>query len=149
MSTSFDTLISAEQLLALMTGGAAPVIIDTRFDLADTAAGERDFAAGHLPAAVYLHLDRDLSGAKAGPGGAFKGRHPLPERSDFVITRSNQLPVPAPKKSPARNTLAGRPSRSQWRRNSISIATRISPLRVVGRCGVSARSRAGMCSPKL
>ena len=34
------------------------------------------YAAGHLPGALYVHLDRDLSGAKTGGNG----RHPLPER---------------------------------------------------------------------
>ena len=82
MNTSFDTLISAEQLQALMAGGAAPMLLDTRFDLADTAAGEREFAAGHLPAALYLHLDRDLSATKTG----HNGRHPLPTRETFAQT---------------------------------------------------------------
>lgn len=52
------------------------VIVDCRFDLMDTAAGERAYAAGHIPGAFYAHLDRDLSGPKdpAGHGG----RHPLP-----------------------------------------------------------------------
>ncbi len=53
------------------------LIIDCRFDLADTAAGERAYEAAHIPGAVYAHLDRDLSGPKdpAGHGG----RHPLPD----------------------------------------------------------------------
>ena len=32
------------------------------------------YADGHLPGAVYVHLDRDLSGPKTGTNG----RHPLP-----------------------------------------------------------------------
>jgi thiosulfate/3-mercaptopyruvate sulfurtransferase len=50
-------------------------VVDVRFDLADTGAGERAFAEGHIPGAVYAHLDRDLSGPLASHGG----RHPLPE----------------------------------------------------------------------
>jgi thiosulfate/3-mercaptopyruvate sulfurtransferase len=50
------------------------VVIDCRFDLADTAWGERQYLAGHIPGAVYAHLDRDLSGTKTGTNG----RHPLP-----------------------------------------------------------------------
>jgi thiosulfate/3-mercaptopyruvate sulfurtransferase len=76
---SYRTIITAEQLRLL----AAPVVLlDCSFDLADPAAGERGFSAGHLPGAVYAHLDRDLSGAKR-PG---LGRHPLPERAAFAAT---------------------------------------------------------------
>jgi thiosulfate/3-mercaptopyruvate sulfurtransferase len=82
MSTSYTTLISATQLRALLDAGEAPILIDTRFDLADTAAGERAWSEGHLPGASYLHLDRDLSGPKTGRNG----RHPLPERSTFAQT---------------------------------------------------------------
>jgi thiosulfate/3-mercaptopyruvate sulfurtransferase len=56
------------------------LICDCSFDLADTAAGERAFAATHLPGAVYLHLDRDLSAAKTG----LNGRHPLPDCAQFA-----------------------------------------------------------------
>jgi thiosulfate/3-mercaptopyruvate sulfurtransferase len=84
-TTPFTTLIAADQLRALLAAGSAPVIIDTRFDLADTAAGEAGWAAGHVPGSIYLHLDRDLSGSKTGPGGRFRGRHPLPERGDLAL----------------------------------------------------------------
>lgn len=50
------------------------VIVDCRFELANTAAGEAQYTAGHLPGAVYAHLDRDLSGPMTG----LNGRHPLP-----------------------------------------------------------------------
>ena len=50
-------------------------IVDCRFDLAQPERGESAFRAGHLPGAVYAHLDRDLSGART----AQDGRHPLPE----------------------------------------------------------------------
>ncbi len=73
------TLITAEQLRR-RTGPV--LLLDCSFDLADPAAGERGFAAGHLPGAVYAHLDRDLSGTKA----AGRGRHPLPERAAFAAT---------------------------------------------------------------
>ena len=70
------SLISATELQALQASGTPCVVLDCSFDLADPEAGERAFAAGHLPGAVYVHLDRDLSGAKTGRNG----RHPLPER---------------------------------------------------------------------
>ncbi len=74
------TLIDAATLRARLDAGAPTVLLDCGFDLADAAAGERAYAAGHLPGAVYVHLDRDLSGAKTG----HNGRHPLPERGEFA-----------------------------------------------------------------
>ncbi|HMO47158.1 MAG TPA: sulfurtransferase [Rubrivivax sp.] len=75
-------LISAAELRALLAGGARCVLLDCSFELADPAAGESAYAAGHLPGALYVHLDRDLSGAKTGGNGG--GRHPLPEREAFA-----------------------------------------------------------------
>ena len=62
------------------------VLLDAGFDLADPAAGERAYAAGHLPGAQYVHLDRDLCAAKNDPGPGFRGRHPLPSRVAFAAT---------------------------------------------------------------
>jgi thiosulfate/3-mercaptopyruvate sulfurtransferase len=77
---SFKTLISAEQTQDLLTRQTPLVLLDCRFDLADTEAGERAWASGHLPGAFHAHLDRDLSGAKTGRNG----RHPLPARADLA-----------------------------------------------------------------
>src|SRR5512146_3520264 len=77
---SHKTLLDAATLRSLLDGPAPPVLIDAGFDLADTGAGERAWAATHLPGAHYLHLDRDLSGAKDG----HNGRHPLPDRRGFA-----------------------------------------------------------------
>ncbi|MCX2861122.1 sulfurtransferase [Paucibacter sp. PLA-PC-4] len=78
---SYHTLVSALQLQALLAQAERPVLLlDLSFDLADTVAGERAYAQGHLPGAHYLHLDRDLSAAKTGNNG----RHPLPERQAFA-----------------------------------------------------------------
>lgn len=74
------TLISPAELRAL----ANPLVIECSFDLADTDAGERAYAAGHIPGAFYLHLDRDLCGDKTAPDGSFRGRHPLPDREAFA-----------------------------------------------------------------
>ena len=89
MTPTLRTLVAAETLLAEIGAGDAPdawVLIDTSFDLADPAAGEAGWRAGHLPGALYLHLDRDLCGPKTGPDGVFRGRHPLPERAVFAAT---------------------------------------------------------------
>ncbi len=78
---SFTTLISAAEL-ARHLDDPAFVIVDCRHDLTDVDAGERAYRAAHIPGAAFLHLDRDLSGAKTG----HNGRHPLPEVSMLAAT---------------------------------------------------------------
>jgi thiosulfate/3-mercaptopyruvate sulfurtransferase len=74
-------LIQARELLALMNGaGPRPAIFDCSFDLANPAAGRTQHDAGHVPGALYLHLDDDLSAPKTGRNG----RHPLPAREAFA-----------------------------------------------------------------
>lgn len=82
MTRPFTTLITADELLSLRSGPTPPVVIDCGFDLVDTEAGERAWREAHIAGSFYLHLDRDLSGAKTGSNG----RHPLPERSAFAAT---------------------------------------------------------------
>jgi thiosulfate/3-mercaptopyruvate sulfurtransferase len=82
----FDTLISAADLHTALAASDAPVLVDTRFDLADITAGEAAWRAGHLAGAHYLHLERDLSGSKVDADGRLRGRHPLPERAEFAAT---------------------------------------------------------------
>jgi thiosulfate/3-mercaptopyruvate sulfurtransferase len=79
---SYRTLISAEQLRTLADGPRPPVLLDCGFDLSDPGSGERAYAAGHLPGALHVHLDRDLSGTKTGRNG----RHPLPAREALAAT---------------------------------------------------------------
>ena len=65
------TLVSAEELAAHPEWR----IFDCRHDLKDTDYGARAYAKEHIPGALHLHLDRDLSGIKTGGNG----RHPLPD----------------------------------------------------------------------
>lgn len=51
------------------------VILDARFSLADTGRGYYEYHSAHIPGALYIHLDDDLSGPVI-PGKT--GRHPLP-----------------------------------------------------------------------
>jgi thiosulfate/3-mercaptopyruvate sulfurtransferase len=53
---------------------------DCRHDLRNTEYGRQAYAKGHIPGALFLHLDDDLSGAKTGSNG----RHPLPAVDDFA-----------------------------------------------------------------
>jgi thiosulfate/3-mercaptopyruvate sulfurtransferase len=73
-TTGHTTLISPEQLQRLLPD---VFVADCSHELSDPAAGERDYAAGHIPGAIHFHLDRDLSS----PPHGGNGRHPLPERS--------------------------------------------------------------------
>jgi thiosulfate/3-mercaptopyruvate sulfurtransferase len=76
-------LISAADLMAAMSSPAQDyLVIDCRFNLGSTQAGEQAYAQGHIAGAVYAHLDRDLSGAKTG----HNGRHPLPATEAFEQT---------------------------------------------------------------
>lgn len=74
-------LITASALAARLNDPRARTLVcDCSFELADPNAGARAHAAGHIPNAVYLHLDQDLSAPKTGRNG----RHPLPERAAFA-----------------------------------------------------------------
>lgn len=73
-----DVLINVDELRASLDDPKLR-IADTRFELSDTAKGEAAYALGHVPGAIYAHLDRDLSDhARSG-----LGRHPLPESATF------------------------------------------------------------------
>ncbi|WP_373990573.1 sulfurtransferase [Duganella sp. BuS-21] len=62
------------------------VILDCRHDLMNPNAGRDGFAIGHIAGAQFANVDTDLSGAKLGADGAFRGRHPLPERAALIAT---------------------------------------------------------------
>jgi thiosulfate/3-mercaptopyruvate sulfurtransferase len=57
--------------------------VDCRWDLADPEAGRRAYRAGHVPGAVFLDVELDLSD----PPGP-RGRHPLPSREQFEAAAS-------------------------------------------------------------
>ena len=67
----FGPLISADEL--------APEhrLIDIRWSLADPKGGRKAYEAGHIPGAVFVDLEDDITGER----GA--GRHPLPTREQF------------------------------------------------------------------
>ena len=55
------------------------VFADCRWSLGDPEWGRARYLAGHVPGAVFLDVERALSGPP-GPGG----RHPLPAAADFA-----------------------------------------------------------------
>lgn len=71
---SYTTLVDVETLQAHLDDPNW-LVVDVRHQLSDTGHGEHAYAAGHVPGAVFLHCDRDLSGAMSGGNG----RHPLPD----------------------------------------------------------------------
>jgi thiosulfate/3-mercaptopyruvate sulfurtransferase len=62
-------LITANQLEEIINSGENVLLCDCRFDLADTSAGKKAYEEGHIPAAIYVDLDQDLSGEKTGRKG--------------------------------------------------------------------------------
>lgn len=79
------TLISAAEL-ARHSHDSQWVVLDCRHDLMNPAAGRDAYSGGHLPGARFANIDTDLSGAKVGADGVFRGRHPLPERAALLAT---------------------------------------------------------------
>lgn len=71
---SFSTLVSCAQLASHLDDPNWRVF-DCRHQLSDVAFGARAYAAGHLPGAFFVHLDRDLSS----PMNGTNGRHPWPD----------------------------------------------------------------------
>jgi len=64
------------------------VIIDVRFQLNDPDAGRKAYLEGHIPGAVYLDLNKDLSGKVEKHGGS----HPLPD-IDTLAAKIGQIGI--------------------------------------------------------
>lgn len=75
-SSPGDALVSVDELAAHPEWR----VFDCRHDLRNTGYGRQAYARGHIPGALFLHLDDDLSGVKTGGNG----RHPLPDIGDFA-----------------------------------------------------------------
>ncbi|MFJ7241014.1 sulfurtransferase [Streptomyces olivaceus] len=80
-----NAIISAPELADELAGPTPPVLLDVRWQLSAAKAaggppfdGRAEHAAGHLPGAAYVDLDRELAAA---PGAG--GRHPLPDVEEF------------------------------------------------------------------
>ena len=76
-SGSADPVVDAASLARELSGDRPPVVLDVRWRLGGPP-GLGSYRAGHLPGAVFVDLDLDLSGPP-GPDG----RHPLPAPGDF------------------------------------------------------------------
>ena len=81
----YTTLISAADLAAHIDDPDW-VVVDCRHDLVNLAHGREVYAAGHLPHALFADMETELSGARRGEDGVFRGRHPLPEKEALAAT---------------------------------------------------------------
>ena len=99
MTTSLNTLISAEDLAHLKASGKPLMVFDCSFDLMNPPAGHAQYLQGHIPGAVFADLDKNLSAPHGMPGedgqvatsvqSASGGRHPLPTRERFATWLSS------------------------------------------------------------
>ncbi|MFI1765073.1 sulfurtransferase [Streptomyces sp. NPDC020800] len=78
-------IITATELAQDLATQRPPVLLDVRWQLSVAKAagapafdGRAEYAAGHIPGAVFVDLDRELASA---PGD--RGRHPLPDLAEF------------------------------------------------------------------
>ena len=70
------TLISVSELEQIEN----PLVFDCRYSLADQNYGHLEYKKNHIPGAIHVDINRDLS-AEVVPGKT--GRHPLPLAKDF------------------------------------------------------------------
>nr|WP_042122739.1 sulfurtransferase [Paenibacillus senegalensis] len=57
------------------------IVVDCRFVLGNPDAGKEAYLQGHIPGAIYMDLEKDLSG----PVQEHGGRHPLPDLGRLSI----------------------------------------------------------------
>lgn len=80
----YTTLITADQLSALLLSGQRVKIFDCSFDLMQAGAGRQQYESVHIAGALYADLDTDLSDKRPGASTPSGGRHPLPAPERFA-----------------------------------------------------------------
>lgn len=80
MSTRTDILLTATELTRLVDAGEPVTILDVRWELTKPD-GHEDYLRGHIPGAVYVALEDELSDH----GVPDRGRHPLPSGRDVEM----------------------------------------------------------------
>lgn len=73
--------VSAAELDDLLTGRAPVRVLDVRWRLERPEAGHGDYLTGHVPGAVFVSLDAELSTH----GEPSEGRHPLPSTEKLQV----------------------------------------------------------------
>lgn len=71
-------LIEVDELVELLARDPRVVLLDVRWSLADPD-GHRAYSLGHIPGALFVDLETDLSAVAS----AEEGRHPLPDIADL------------------------------------------------------------------
>ena len=79
-----NPLITANQLEEIINSGENVLLCDCRFDLTNPEAGKKAYEEGHIPGAIYVDLDHDMSGMTTGKNG----RHPLPSPEAWAKTKT-------------------------------------------------------------
>jgi len=69
----YQTLIESHQLAQLLEQDN-PLVLDCRFALGKPEWGRQEYLRGHIPGAVYVDLEQDMSG----PPVTDRGAHPMP-----------------------------------------------------------------------
>jgi thiosulfate/3-mercaptopyruvate sulfurtransferase len=85
---AFTLLVSTEELARHLTDPSW-LVVGCSFLLAKPDQAEQNYLEGHIPGAIYAHLDRDLSSPIV-PG--VSGRHPLPS-PDEAARRFGRLGI--------------------------------------------------------
>ena len=85
--SSYKYIVSARTLWSRL-GNPRLRVLDCRSDLFDPHAGRRAYLQGHIPGALFIDLEEDLSGAISDSSG----RHPLPEVAS-IAGRLGQLGI--------------------------------------------------------
>lgn len=78
-------LIQAADLRARLARPGC-LVFDVRHELTDSQAGRQAWLAGHIPGALFLDHETQLSAPRTGSNG----RHPLPDRADFAALMRSQ-----------------------------------------------------------
>ena len=78
-----NPIITPNQLEELINEGSDVLICDCRFDLTNANTGYEMYKNAHITGAIYVNVDKDLSGPKTGKNG----RHPLPSPEAWAKTR--------------------------------------------------------------
>lgn len=76
---AWQALVSVDETAARLVDPRLRVF-DCRHELGRAGAGREAYGRGHLPGAIHVDLDHDLSGAKT----ASSGRHPLPAPGGYA-----------------------------------------------------------------
>lgn len=81
MQDAPSPLVSVDTLASWLADPEPPIVVDLRWYLGRPGAGHAAYLEGHIPGAIFLDLDDDLSDLH---GYGAPGRHPLPAVDAFI-----------------------------------------------------------------